>query len=312
MDGLRDAFGDCEEPSIRASHAVFVVGADAADSEGWIRESRPDLRVMSAGEIIEIYKETGLARGVRGRVRARGLPGHARSRPHAHGDGEPGDDGGLAPVLDRSRPLPRPQRVALEPQPPAREPAPRGDRVPDRERHRGRRRLPRLAHARGRLARAGTRGLPRGPGRLLHLRRRDRRWLRGPARSDRVQAGRARGDRRLGRDVLGVAGDRRPARAPPMRAPGSPSRESSTRGRRSPPRPDGCALRQTRPSSRSSTSSRLRSASSTSGCTTSPAELPARDTGGSSTRTAPMRSRAGSTPMSRSRSTGTSGTTARA
>ena len=57
---LRDAFGTCEEPSIRASHAVFVVGADAADSEGWIRESRPDLRVMSAGEIIEIYKETGL------------------------------------------------------------------------------------------------------------------------------------------------------------------------------------------------------------------------------------------------------------
>ena len=60
MDGLRDAFGACDEPSIRASHAVLVVGADAADSEGWIHESRPDLRVMSAGEIIEIYKETGL------------------------------------------------------------------------------------------------------------------------------------------------------------------------------------------------------------------------------------------------------------
>src|SRR3990172_3312254 len=60
MDGLRDAFGGCEEPSIRASHAVLVVDAEAADTEGWIRDNRADLRVMSAGEVIEIYKETGL------------------------------------------------------------------------------------------------------------------------------------------------------------------------------------------------------------------------------------------------------------
>ena len=59
----------------------------------------------------------GPARGVRERVRARGLPGTPRARPHAHGDREPRDDGGLAPVLDRPRPLPRPQRLALEPQP---------------------------------------------------------------------------------------------------------------------------------------------------------------------------------------------------
>jgi glutamate synthase domain-containing protein 1 len=60
MDGLRDAFGGCEEPSIRASHAVSVVEADAAEAEGWVRSNRPDLRVMSAGAVIEIYKETGL------------------------------------------------------------------------------------------------------------------------------------------------------------------------------------------------------------------------------------------------------------
>ncbi len=60
MDGLRDAFGGCDEPSIRASHAVLVVEADAAGAEGWVRSNRPDLRVMSAGEVIEIYKETGL------------------------------------------------------------------------------------------------------------------------------------------------------------------------------------------------------------------------------------------------------------
>ena len=59
-DGLCDAFGTCAEPAVRASHAVFVVDADAADAERWIRENRPDLRVMSAGRVIEIYKETGL------------------------------------------------------------------------------------------------------------------------------------------------------------------------------------------------------------------------------------------------------------
>jgi methylamine---glutamate N-methyltransferase subunit A len=60
MDGLGDAFGGCDEPSIRASHAVVVVDADASDAEGWVRSNRPDLRVMSAGGVIEIYKETGL------------------------------------------------------------------------------------------------------------------------------------------------------------------------------------------------------------------------------------------------------------
>jgi methylamine---glutamate N-methyltransferase subunit A len=59
-DGLCDAFGTCAEAAVRASHAVFVVGADAADAQRWIRENRPDLRVMSAGRVIEIYKETGL------------------------------------------------------------------------------------------------------------------------------------------------------------------------------------------------------------------------------------------------------------
>jgi methylamine---glutamate N-methyltransferase subunit A len=59
-DGLCDAFGTCAEPSVRASHAVFVVDADAADAERWVRANRPDLRVMSAGRVIEIYKETGL------------------------------------------------------------------------------------------------------------------------------------------------------------------------------------------------------------------------------------------------------------
>jgi methylamine---glutamate N-methyltransferase subunit A len=59
-DGLDDAFAVCAEPAVRASHAVFVVDADASDAENWVRANRPDLRVMSAGRVIEIYKETGL------------------------------------------------------------------------------------------------------------------------------------------------------------------------------------------------------------------------------------------------------------
>ena len=59
-DGLGDAFGECDEPSVRASHAVLVVGAEASEAEAWLGERRPDLRVMSAGQVIEIYKETGL------------------------------------------------------------------------------------------------------------------------------------------------------------------------------------------------------------------------------------------------------------
>ena len=59
-DSLSRVFGACAEPSVRASHAVFVVDADPADAESWVRTNRPDLRVMSAGQVIEIYKETGL------------------------------------------------------------------------------------------------------------------------------------------------------------------------------------------------------------------------------------------------------------
>jgi glutamate synthase domain-containing protein 1 len=51
--------GDAQVASVRSSHAVVVVQADAADAEGWIGEHRPDLRVMSAGSVIEIYKEVG-------------------------------------------------------------------------------------------------------------------------------------------------------------------------------------------------------------------------------------------------------------
>jgi methylamine---glutamate N-methyltransferase subunit A len=58
-DDLGKAFGGAPEASVRSSHAVIVVEAEAPDAEAWIRRVRPDLRVMSAGQVIEIYKETG-------------------------------------------------------------------------------------------------------------------------------------------------------------------------------------------------------------------------------------------------------------
>jgi amidophosphoribosyltransferase len=38
---------------------VIAADADASDAEAWVRRHRPDLRVMSAGRVIEIYKEVG-------------------------------------------------------------------------------------------------------------------------------------------------------------------------------------------------------------------------------------------------------------
>jgi methylamine---glutamate N-methyltransferase subunit A len=59
-DGLAGAFGGDAEPEVRASHAVFVVGTDADEAQAWLRTHHPELRIMSAGERIEIYKEMGL------------------------------------------------------------------------------------------------------------------------------------------------------------------------------------------------------------------------------------------------------------
>jgi glutamate synthase domain-containing protein 1 len=64
-DGLARAFGGGvggDGVEVRASHAVFVVDADAATAQAWLREHHPELRIMSAGERIEIYKEMGLPR----------------------------------------------------------------------------------------------------------------------------------------------------------------------------------------------------------------------------------------------------------
>lgn len=56
---LGSAFGDVSEPEVRASHAIFVVDGEAPDVEAWIRDALADVRVMSAGQRIEIFKERG-------------------------------------------------------------------------------------------------------------------------------------------------------------------------------------------------------------------------------------------------------------
>jgi glutamate synthase domain-containing protein 1 len=56
---LGKRFPSAGEPEVRSSHAVIVVEAEAPEAESWVRRAHPDLRVMSAGRSIEIYKETG-------------------------------------------------------------------------------------------------------------------------------------------------------------------------------------------------------------------------------------------------------------
>ena len=91
-----------------------------------------------------------------------------------------------------------------------------------------------VAAARGRVARAGAGGLPRGSRRLLHLPRRDGRRLCGAAGPDRLQAGGARGDGGLGGDGVRVPGDRGAAGGGRGADLGARTRRSSTHGSRAP------------------------------------------------------------------------------
>jgi methylamine---glutamate N-methyltransferase subunit A len=56
---LATAFGAEPDLEVRGSHALLVVEAEPAAAVAHLRESQPGLRVMSAGESIEIYKAAG-------------------------------------------------------------------------------------------------------------------------------------------------------------------------------------------------------------------------------------------------------------
>src|SRR5438067_5642469 len=66
LDGLADElgqeFGAAEQTGERARHGVFLVEAGADEAEAWVRARHPELRVMSAGLVNEIYKEVGRPR----------------------------------------------------------------------------------------------------------------------------------------------------------------------------------------------------------------------------------------------------------
>jgi methylamine---glutamate N-methyltransferase subunit A len=56
---LEEAFADASLSGVRATHAVFVVAADAEEVQAWLRAHHPELTQMSAGATIEIYKHAG-------------------------------------------------------------------------------------------------------------------------------------------------------------------------------------------------------------------------------------------------------------
>jgi methylamine---glutamate N-methyltransferase subunit A len=74
-DELGSVVGGAGALVVRASHAVMTVDAEALEAEAWIRSTRPDLRVMSAGSVIEIYKETGRPEEFASRFRLRDISG---------------------------------------------------------------------------------------------------------------------------------------------------------------------------------------------------------------------------------------------
>ena len=71
----RSALGGESTFQRRANHAVVVVEADAPDAERWLAESHPQVRPMSAGRVIELYKEVGLPRDFAARFDLAGLTG---------------------------------------------------------------------------------------------------------------------------------------------------------------------------------------------------------------------------------------------
>ena len=60
-DAVADAIGAGVEMRTISTHAVLDMPSDTlAEARAYLREARPNLRVMGAGETIEIYKEVGL------------------------------------------------------------------------------------------------------------------------------------------------------------------------------------------------------------------------------------------------------------
>lgn len=73
---LADILGNMPKLTIRDTHAVFDVATDKVQAvRTRILEAHPDIRVMSSGEMVEIYKEVGLPADVVDRFDIRTMEG---------------------------------------------------------------------------------------------------------------------------------------------------------------------------------------------------------------------------------------------
>ncbi len=85
---LSKAIGAPVEIERKSSHAVLTVPADKAEAaRAAIKAEHPGVRIMSAGETIEIYKEVGWPTDVSERFHLKEMSGSHAHRPYAHGDG---------------------------------------------------------------------------------------------------------------------------------------------------------------------------------------------------------------------------------
>jgi len=72
---LADAFGEAVHTGDRARHGVVLVSADADRAEAFVRSHMPQLRLLSGGRVIEIYKEVGRPRAFAERFKLAELRG---------------------------------------------------------------------------------------------------------------------------------------------------------------------------------------------------------------------------------------------
>jgi methylamine---glutamate N-methyltransferase subunit A len=72
---LEHEFGVASPPNVRATHATFVIAAEAEEAQAWLAAHHPELTLMSAGRSIEIYKEAGPPRDFVRRFRLPGITG---------------------------------------------------------------------------------------------------------------------------------------------------------------------------------------------------------------------------------------------
>ncbi len=70
-----EEFGGEARIDRRANHAVLHLDAIAETAEEWVGRAHPELRLMSAGAVIELYKEVGLPRLFAERFRLADLAG---------------------------------------------------------------------------------------------------------------------------------------------------------------------------------------------------------------------------------------------